>query len=794
MILRLNLIIKYFICTVFSLVSTLIYEENQKFEIWYFFTYPLAYIMATVLILILKRLLSLKIINEQKISFLGLSSLLETVLFFILEFNLPIQSSVGQKLAILNRIIFLYLRFFLVNQLIIIKITQIAPITMIYIVNILIYYYLHENTNHRDNLISLVLSVASLIFIFFINEPKSNYYEINLEILKNLDISFFVIKKGEPNKIVCLQGEIFPPCIQKYYPTLETEDMNFLNNLFLVEKKHFSDNYKKFNIETTPINAKEEFVKLDLDKFIQKNLNFERNQTVMLKVKISKNIAKSFYLSVKKILVNNKKYFIFILNADSFAKKDSYDTVINIFSSKLLKLKNSLNDLVPFFVQLSVSERLSKENHNLLKGALANLKFSISRAEDLIYFELIKNKKIILNLTRIKILDFLEEIIQTIRPLAKSKKTRLKISIEDKILNLNIKTDIAKLRHIILNLFSNAIKYTIDESLIHFNVDFGEEEKQINFSFKDFGVGFEKSKLEEIYLILNKDKPEDYNDKIILENLSLYVSNSLLNALCEKQNLKIESLQNQGTYITFSIDCFIEEEKKEKNLSVNENLVDMNFTPTGSLEEIKINSNSMKFSSDSSGFSNILVFPERRAYQKSEAFKDQNTFGSTKIESASKVRKNSSSSLREKDIQISLAKKCECKQFLFVDYDAISFLPIRFIFNSLKLKYSLALNKTEANKKILKQYNCTDTECQGLILILINCHTPIKESVDTIRELKKILEMNSMNKVHLIGTMSIIYKEEMIQCVEAGLSDFILSPITIQAIKKCLNKWLNLKV
>ena len=53
--------------------------------------------------------------------------------------------------------------------------------------------------------------------------------------------------------------------------------MNFLNNLFLVEKKHSSENYQRFNIEATPINAKEEFVKLDLDKFIQKNLKLLRH-------------------------------------------------------------------------------------------------------------------------------------------------------------------------------------------------------------------------------------------------------------------------------------------------------------------------------------------------------------------------------------------------------------------------------------------------------------------------------------------------------------------------------------
>lgn len=844
MILGLNPINKYFISSALSLFSTLIFNNNENIALWYFAIYVIAYFIVMVLLLIIRKFTQLKILKNFKISFFGIASYLELLLFFILEFSFGDNSSVSQRLAMLNRMIFLYFRFFLVNKLIVIKKRQISLITILYVANILIYYFLNEKSKDLNNLLSIFFGVISVTLNFFIIKLTNieEIYCFFYEILRSLNQSFLVVKEGKINKLIYLQGKYlqslsFKKCLSKK----DNSDMTFLNEIFLVEKKKLSENCTNLDFDSNPIIENEDYVKLDFEKYIFLNNSMKnRTEIIKLNVKFSHDTKKSFVLVIKRFSIKKQNYFIFILNKLR-TEKDPNSSIIKNFSSKLSKIKDSFSELTPLLELLSFSEKISEDKHNPYKLALTNLKLTIRKVDNLIYYEMIKANSILLSPSKIRIFEFLQELIQTIRPLANYRKLKFKIAIEESLLKLEIKTDSAMLKQIILNLFSNAIKFTSYQGVIHLKVTLDEEnQKIINFSFNYSGVGFDEKQLEDLDLILNKERNNIFDEKITFNFFSLYIANSLLKILSKNQYLKIEISLKQETKITFSLDCssqgemnfninenitdqtkshsfFIEEENKkiieEEDTKIsffkNSNLIDeenkkqltsfkncslFENNSSNLLTENKKQPSSFKNGSlidcTSSNFLTPLPFMDKNLKRNSDV--EINTSTSTKLDSLNKFRQNSSSLLKDINYQSCILNNCECRQCLFVDYDSNTFLPLRFIFNSLKLTYSiLNNNNNEAIHKVLQQKDCTDTDCQGLRLILINCQSPLQETIDTIAQLKETLEQCSM-KVPLIGTMSLINKEEMNQCLDAGLNDFIFNPVTLKTIKNCLSKWTTL--
>lgn len=782
------IISKYFISSMLSLISILIFDDNQEVELnWYCLIYGSAYFISLIVFLSIKRFFPLNLKKKLKISFLGLTSLMEILLFFFMEFKILHDFPVAQRIASLNRMVFLYLRFFIVNKFFAIQKLQNVSIIIVYVINILICYFLNEKTNSRNNLLSIFLGILSIVFNFFITSTTKNH-GIDSEILKNIDQTFFVIKKGRFNKLICSQGEAFQPFFHECLSKLNNQGIISLNDIFLVKKKKkCSEKNVNIVVDSSLFIENENLEKLNVEKCLANDKDFENGKLMRFNVKLRKDLSKTYILSIKRILFKKENYYIF--NIDQPLIEQNVDcsrvkSFSSLLSSKILKSKNSINELVPLIEHLLFSDKLNTEDIDIYKLALTNIKLSLLRIDNLICYDLINNNKIIVNKTKIKLVDFLEEIKQTLNPLVKCRKLKFGISTEEILLNFEIETDLPKLRQILLNLLSNSFEFIINEGFVHLNVVLLDQ--QIKFIIKDSGIGFDNKQLEDLDFIFNE---KIYDENKIFNFLSLYIANSLLKILYSDQTLEIKSLKNEGTSIAFSV------KGSNQRGKINNNIGQMMDQSQAKTEPMKVRNSFTKFNSvldiNSFSFLNPISFPDRnrKRNNQDEVFKGMNTLTSTNNELSQKFQKTSSSLFQELIFENSIKKSCNCKEILLVDYEPFSFLPIRFIFKSLKIQYDLAFNKNEAIKKLSARNICTDIECHGFRLIFINCRSPANESINTIKEIKKTLDNNSCSKIPLIGTMSIISKEEMISCGGAGLNDFLLNPITLKAVKKCLINW-----
>mgnify|MGYP001183036300 CR=1 FL=1 len=91
----------------------------------------------------------------------------------------------------------------------------------------------------------------------------------------------------------------------------------------------------------------------------------------------------------------------------------------------------------------------------------------------------------------------LQEIQSTIQPLISKNNNKLKI--EYSVCGENFRSDITKLKQIILNLLSNATKFTQDGEISLSVIDSNENPDTIKFTIKDTGIGMTKDQVKKVF-------------------------------------------------------------------------------------------------------------------------------------------------------------------------------------------------------------------------------------------------------------------------------------------------------
>ena len=149
-------------------------------------------------------------------------------------------------------------------------------------------------------------------------------------------------------------------------------------------------------------------------------------------------------------------------------------------------------------------------------------------------------------------------------PLAKNKQLTFvyKKNIND---NVFVKSDALKIKQILSNILSNAIKYTINGKV---NFIVSKDENSMTFHISDEGIGIPQDKLEEIFKPFSRI---DNNESLIEgSGFGLFVVKGLVELLNGKIN--VNSKVGKGSNFTIKIPVeFIErKEIKEENIDINE--------------------------------------------------------------------------------------------------------------------------------------------------------------------------------------------------------------------------------
>lgn len=226
-------------------------------------------------------------------------------------------------------------------------------------------------------------------------------------------------------------------------------------------------------------------------------------------------------------------------------------------------IKSPLSSILGYLELMGMDSHAKEEKRKItsMKNSADHI---LSLLTNLLNFSKLDQGKESLITSEFNISEFCDELGEMFAPLAKNKQLTFvyKKDIDD---NVFIKSDALKIKQILSNILSNAIKYTINGK-VHFIVS--NDENSMTFNITDEGIGIPQDKLDEIFKPFSRI---DNNESLIEgSGFGLFVVKGLVELLNGKINVNSEVGKGSSFTIKIPVD-FVESIKtKEENVDINQ--------------------------------------------------------------------------------------------------------------------------------------------------------------------------------------------------------------------------------
>jgi len=579
-------------------------------------------------------------------------------------------------------------------------------------------------------------------------------------------------------------------------------------------------------------------------EFQKKTLDFPEILNMMIKdVSI---VSKVYYLElrnnkrcelkIKRIIFEGSPVLLVSLGDVSYLELMQELNENNEYKNKVMttlshELRTPLNGaLIPLEKLMKEQPPKIEEIYSSVDIAYKSICLLQNVLNDVVDFALINSNQLYLNYEEGDIHEFLKETLELFTKQAKEKGLYLKL-IYDEINKIphNLKTDFQRLRQIIVSLLNNALKNTFEGGItLHINLierpfikknDSIIKKYSLKIFVQDSGVGIDEKKLENIKRCLqSKDLLQicaELNKKQGC-GLGLIISHclALLLGPSNSNGLEIDSESKKGTGVFFLLEAFQEkEEKSNESLSV----IEENKDNTTKYTSTAYNTRLLK--SQISCFSaEILRKKEKQTQRTVQAF-HMNRGGTMNIGSDIDIdfsnEKDFLSSQRistERDFfQFSnfINNHClethnadvltlnkgkalegirEKPEILIVDDDSFNLMALESILSKFKLKSVRAFNGEQALQKIKEKHQLFP-EKTAFSLVFMDYHMPIKDGIETTEEIRRMIITQNLKEFPIIACTAFGARDLVEKWEEAGMSEFLVKPISFQRLEKILRKY-----
>jgi len=149
---------------------------------------------------------------------------------------------------------------------------------------------------------------------------------------------------------------------------------------------------------------------------------------------------------------------------------------------------NAINGFTELIINTEINETEKLEYLNVIEKSGKNL---VSIIDDLIEMSKIDSNQLTPNLTVVNLESCINELYETVKITIKNKAVNFKLIKPSRPAEFNIITDDIKLKQVLINLLTNAIKFT-DEGEVTFGYELDEINGLINFKVTDTGLGIDE--------------------------------------------------------------------------------------------------------------------------------------------------------------------------------------------------------------------------------------------------------------------------------------------------------------
>ena len=218
------------------------------------------------------------------------------------------------------------------------------------------------------------------------------------------------------------------------------------------------------------------------------------------------------------------------------------------------EIRTPLNGIIGFSKYLNDSSNLNIENKKYASIIESSANSLLCIINDILDFSKIESGNFQISIGEGDIKQTAQETIELFSTKAEEKNIKLNLKIDEEIPD-SIDSDLLRLKQVISNLISNAIKFTNENGKVNVKLSLQNKDNskcKIKVAVEDNGIGIPKDKLDSIL-----------NPFIQLENISnkQYTGTGLGLSICSNilklmhSQLKIESKENFGTTFSFEFQC-----------------------------------------------------------------------------------------------------------------------------------------------------------------------------------------------------------------------------------------------
>lgn len=676
----------------------------------------------------------------------------------------------------------------------------------------------------------IFMILFSLIVLFFINKTK--LAKIN-EKLEDETSKLRAIIDSSPNGILIknLNG-VYTDCNNKFIESvgIKKEDIIGKND---------------YDIFTNPDEINE----------ILQNENIVKSEleTVSREILYQNKNGENIYLEKQTIpLLNDKKELIGILiNASDITKqkheqeilqkaKDEAEksTVIksNFLANMSHEIRTPLNGVLGF-IQLLKDTNLNEEQEEFVNDAQKSSELLLDIINDILDFSKIEADKLKMDNISFDVRSLVEDatLMATSNALSKGLEINSLIcsDVPQKVFG-----DPGRVKQILNNLISNAIKFTHDGEVVIYvkNIHQEKDIATISFEVKDSGIGI-----------------EDENQKLIFEEFTQadasmtrkYGGTGLGLAICKKLvvmmggEIHLESALNEGSTFTFTIPFKIDRNVDQeinfslnvlngtKILVVNDNQTDLKIFRYYLSEinciilEAHSQQEALSILKQNNNISAVLIdYKIQNAGDKelSQIIKDNEELKHIPlIICTALAKRGDSAAAKEKGFNGYITKPIKKNELIETIATAINFkdsqpkLVTKHLINEIKFNQKakvLVVEDSEINckliLKILKNHGLVcDLAVNGkeaveaykankYDLILMDCQMPVMNGYEATEKIRAIERENGGHTPIIALTANALSKDED-KCYSVGMNDYISKPIIIENILEKIKKYISLE-
>jgi CheY-like chemotaxis protein len=242
----------------------------------------------------------------------------------------------------------------------------------------------------------------------------------------------------------------------------------------------------------------------------------------------------------------------------------------------------------------------SMDDKQQVQSCLKNISLSgrylLGLINDILDMSKIESGKLTLNMEMVSLRDTMDNIVSVVQPQLKAKKQRFDVLIND-IMVENVYCDSVRLDQIILNLMSNAIKFTPDEGSISIGLTeeespLGEDYIRVHIKVEDTGIGIAPEFVDKVFDSFTREDKKRVH-KTEGTGLGMAITKYIVDAM--NGTIEVQSEQGKGTkfHVVLDLEKAFESEENMVLPPLNMLLVDDDVVlckgTVKSLEEIGIN-------------------------------------------------------------------------------------------------------------------------------------------------------------------------------------------------------------